>query len=73
MMVMTEAEGFVLNQKWRMGRTVGRTVYAQLSDDPKDSDPLIGVMDTAVFAAHIVKLHNDGLAGMRELAGVLGE
>lgn len=64
-----EPEDLILALKWRTGRKVGRTVYAQLGAEPKDGDPLIGVMDTAVFASHIVKLHNEGLAGDRELVG----
>jgi hypothetical protein len=37
--------------KFRVGRKVGRTLYLQLSDEPSDEDPLIGVMDTRALAA----------------------
>lgn len=57
----TGAELFVLRHRWRVGRKVGRTVYCQLHNAPSDADPLIGVMDTALFAAHIVTLHNAAL------------
>jgi hypothetical protein len=43
---------------WRAGRKVGRTIYAQIGDDPSDSDPLIGVMDTIELAAEAVRSHN---------------
>jgi hypothetical protein len=55
-------EELILSLKWRAGRKVGRTVYAQLGAASDDRDPMIGVMDTAAFAAHIVKLHNERLA-----------
>jgi hypothetical protein len=60
------AERFVLGRPWRVGRKVGRTVYCQLGTDASDADPLIGVMDTVVFAVHIVDLHNRSLGGVRE-------
>jgi hypothetical protein len=44
--------------RWRTGRKVGRTLYAQPGPEPSDSDPLIGVMDTAELAAEAVAAHN---------------
>lgn len=35
-----------MNQKWRTGRKVGRTIYVQLDEHPSDNDILIGMMDT---------------------------
>jgi hypothetical protein len=32
--------------RWRTGRKVGRTIYAQIGDQPSDHDPLLGLMDT---------------------------
>lgn len=44
--------------RWRVGRTVGRTIYAQIGDTPSDLDPLIGVMDTIRLAIVAVEDHN---------------
>lgn len=46
---------------WRVGRKVGRTIYAQCCDEPSDEDPLIGVMDTPGLAAESVAAHNERL------------
>ena len=62
----TAAEVFVLGRPWHTDRVSGRAVQAQLGDAPSDNEPVIGMMDTPVFAAHVVKLHNEGLAGVRE-------
>jgi len=43
---------------WRVGRKVGRTIYAQLQEIPNDSDPLIGVLDTTELAKEAVQSHN---------------
>lgn len=43
---------------WRVGRKVGRTIYAQLGNEPSDNDPLIGVLDTAELADEAVRSHN---------------
>jgi hypothetical protein len=43
---------------WRVGRKVGRTIYAQLGETPSDNDPLIGVLDTRELALEAVKAHN---------------
>lgn len=44
--------------RWRVGRKVGRTIYAMVSDDPSDNDVLIGVMDTPELAREAVHAHN---------------
>jgi hypothetical protein len=49
------------NHRWRTGRKVGRTIYAQLGDKPSDDDPLIGVFDTAGLATAAVTAHNEAL------------
>lgn len=47
------------SQPWRVGRHVGRTVYAMGGDGPsRDDDVLIGVMDTRELAAEAVAAHN---------------
>lgn len=35
---------------WRRGRTVGRTIYVQVGDQPSDDDVLIGLMDYSADA-----------------------
>lgn len=47
-----------MNSTWRVGRKVGRTIYAQLDDEPSDHDPLIGTMDTPELATAAVEAHN---------------
>lgn len=47
--------------RWRTGRKVGRTIYAMLGPEPSDTDPLIGLMDTAALAAEACASHNLGL------------
>jgi hypothetical protein len=47
---------------WRVGRKVGRTVYAQIDDEPTDNDCLIGVFDTKELAAEAVRAHNAFIA-----------
>jgi len=50
---------------WRVGRKVGRTIYAQLSDKPSDQDSLIGLMDTPELAARAVLDHTRNLTSSR--------
>lgn len=45
--------------RWRTGRKVGRTIYAQLGAEPSDDDPLIGVMDTPEIAGRVVEAVNE--------------
>lgn len=46
------------NYPWRVGRKLGRTVYAQEGPEPSDDDPLLGLMETEHIAAYVVELHN---------------
>ena len=48
--------------RWRVGRKVGRTIYAQMADAPRDDDPLIGVMDTPALARAAVDAHNSAMS-----------
>jgi hypothetical protein len=48
--------------QWRIGRHVGRTVYAQAGPEASDEDSLIGVLDTPEIAAEACKAHNYALA-----------
>jgi hypothetical protein len=43
---------------WRVGRHLGRTVYALTGMEADDSDVLLGMMDTSDVAAYMVRLHN---------------
>jgi hypothetical protein len=47
-----------LDCRWRVGRKVGRTIYAVIGDEPSDDDELIGVMDSPELAAEAVHGHN---------------
>lgn len=47
--------------RWRVGRKVGRTIYAMVGDEPSDDDQLIGVMDYPDVAADAVAAHNDAV------------
>lgn len=47
------------NYEWRVGRKVGRTIYAVTPGD--EPDPLVGVMDTVALAAEAVRAHNADL------------
>ena len=44
--------------RWRTGRKVGRTIYAQSGPEASDEDVLIGMMDTPELAAAAVAAHN---------------
>jgi hypothetical protein len=46
------------SRPWRVGRKVGRTLYAQTGDDANDTDTLIGVMDTRELAERVVAAVN---------------
>jgi hypothetical protein len=48
----------VIRYTYRTGRKLGRTIYRQLGTEASDSDELLGMMDTAAFAQHIVRLLN---------------
>ena len=43
---------------WRVGRKLGRTIYAMAGEFPSDRDVLIGMMDTEALAACAVADHN---------------
>ena len=48
----------VLTLPWRVGRKLGRTLYAQIGAVPSDSDILLGMLDDETVAARIVLEHN---------------
>ena len=43
---------------WRVGRSVGRTVYAVTGPEATKTDVLIGLMDSRALAAEVVDAHN---------------
>lgn len=43
---------------WRVGRKLGRTIYAMGDQDDEGDGVLIGVMDTAELAREAVEAHN---------------
>jgi hypothetical protein len=57
-------DGNPLNVPWRVGRSVGRTIYAYPFPDrpPCEHDPLLGIMDTPALADAAVRAHNDEVA-----------
>lgn len=56
--------------RWRTGRKVGRTIYAQLDYEPNDHDPLIGLMDSKALAEAAVQAHNEALFGPERPPGM---
>lgn len=47
-----------LRYPWRVGRKLGRTIYAQLGPEPSADDPLLGTLDSPELAAEAVRCHN---------------
>lgn len=58
--------------RWRTGRKVGRTIYAQPGPDPSDDDVLIGILDTPRLAAEAVTAHNAARAARLSGPGATG-
>jgi len=52
---------------WRVGRSVGRTIYAVTGPEATKTDVLIGVMDNATLAAEAVDAHNRNLGTLPPL------
>lgn len=44
--------------RWRIGRSVGRTLYRMVGDEASKADVLIGMMDTPELAAQVVAAVN---------------
>lgn len=57
---------------WRVGRSVGRTIYQQIGPEPSKEDVLIGIMDTPELAYRVVRAINAHEKGIRtlDLAGM---
>lgn len=43
---------------WRVGRSLGRTIYAQVEAVPGPHDELLGMLDTLELAEECVRNHN---------------
>jgi hypothetical protein len=48
----------LIHLHWRIGRKLGRTLYAMLGDEPSDHDVLLGMVDDPLLAEYIVAVHN---------------
>lgn len=44
--------------RWRVGRKLGRTLYAQQGKEPSDGDPFLGLMENPMLAARVVAAVN---------------
>ena len=44
--------------RWRVGRTLGRTIYLQAGDDPAKGDVCVGLADTIPLAQQVVDVMN---------------
>lgn len=56
-----------VHTRWRTGRKVGRTLYLQIGDEPSDSDPIIGLMDSPDLAELVVESVNTVRAAAPEV------
>ena len=51
-------DGDIVLMRWRVGRKVGKNIYAIVGDEPSDDDIDIGRMDSPALAAIAVLNHN---------------
>ena len=52
-----------LSLPWRVGRHLGRTIYARLGPVASDDDPVLGMLDTRELAAEACEAHKPGAEG----------
>jgi hypothetical protein len=51
---------------WRVGRSIGRTIYAIVDEDAdRKKDIVVGMMDTRELAEEAVVAHNERLSYLR--------
>lgn len=43
---------------WRVGRSLGRTIYRQVGDEASKQDEFVGIMDTRELALQVVEALN---------------
>lgn len=60
-MIYTEDQ--LLAAEWRVGRKLGRTLYAELGPRPDQDHVLIGMLDSELLARAACEAHNAWLAG----------
>ena len=51
-------------RRWRVGRSLGRTLYLMVGEEPSKDDMFVGVMDTIGLAGQVVAAIN-GRADLR--------
>ena len=49
------------HDQYRVGRSLGRTIYRQIGEEPSKDDDFLGIMDTRALAAMVV----DALNGVK--------
>jgi len=59
----------IIDLEWRVGRKLGRTIYAMVGAEASDQDHLIGMMDDSEIAHEVVSAHNLAL-DIRRKAGL---
>ena len=57
----------VTRERWRVGRSLGRTLYRQVGDEASKADEFIGFMETRELANQVVEAVNGIRADSREL------
>lgn len=63
---------WVIGKRWRVGRKLGRTIYAQIGAEPALEDVVLGVLDDARIAQAICDEHNAALDERQRVADLLG-
>jgi hypothetical protein len=61
--------------RWRVGRSIGRTIYAMVGAEASKADEVIGMLDSPELAAEAVGAHNAGLPSpiLEEMRGHLAD
>jgi hypothetical protein len=63
---MTDHMGDRMDVPWRVGRKLGRTLYAvDPGNEDRNCDYFLGILDDPVIAVHICETHNADLARRR--------
>jgi hypothetical protein len=52
-----DIEALVVSSRWRIGRSLGRSVYAEVDSNP-DQHVFVGMMETRLIAEQVVADHN---------------
>lgn len=55
-----------MSRLWRVGRSLGRTLYWQVGAEPSKDDVFVGIMDTVGLAAQVVAACNNAPESTRE-------